>query len=136
MTALGATLGAVVPAAATVLDTQTVTVGGSGTILDGNRLRGFSTSPALGSISDGTSNVYGGAAIVTLYYDESVDQTVLAITGTLANSGWSTLTVKTTVYRRVDATFSVSGGVSYWNWLGGSVGAFGSIGTNATCIFA
>lgn len=136
MTAVAAMSGALVPAALSALDTQTVTVGGSGSAIDGNRLRGFSTSPALGSISDGTSNLYGGASIVILEYDELSGGVVLGITGTLANSGWSTITIKTSVFNRSNASFSVSGGVSYWFWAGGSVSMFGTVGTNATCVFA
>jgi hypothetical protein len=136
MTAVGACAGAFTPAALSTLDTQTVTVGGSGTIPDDSLIRGFSVPLTYGSISDGTSNIYGGAAITALFYDMSAGGITMSITGTLANSGWTTLTIKSTVLNRADAFFSVSGGVSYWFWASGGTTTFGSLGTNATCTFA
>lgn len=136
MTAMGAVMGSIRPAALAALDTITITNGGSGTITAGDRIRGFTASPALGSISPTTSAIYAAAAIKAINYDEGLLATFLAINGTLANSGWTTMTVKTTVYNRVDAYFYTSGGVTYWNWASGSVGAFGAIGSNATVVFA
>ena len=53
------------------LDVQTVTVGGGGTALAFNRQRGF-ISAGFGSIVNGTSNLYSGAAITELYFDENL----------------------------------------------------------------
>lgn len=136
MTAAASAIGAMAPAAGATLDTITITVGGSGTTASLDRVRGFTSSPALGSISPTTSAIYAAAAIKAINYDEGLAATFLAINGTLANSGWTTMTVKTTVYNRADAFFSTSGGVTYWQWNSGSVGAFGAIGSNATCVFA
>lgn len=104
--------------AASHLDTQTVTVGASGTALNGDRLRGFITG-SLGGISDGTSNLYGGAAIRQIVAAEDAPGTfdvILQITGVLSNSGWSVMTVKGTPLSRTDATFSTVGGNSTWTW--------------------
>ena len=106
-----------------VLDTQTVTVA---SLTSGSNptqeYRGFkTTAPTFGSISDGTSNIYGGAAITALYfYQESfvnppvgytTRQLILTITGA-TNSGWTTMKVGTTNFARTDAFFS-SGS---WLW--------------------
>ena len=102
------------------LDRQSVTVGGTGTAPAQDRLRGFSTVNVLGSISDGTSNLYAGAPITELYYDENLGNGIqtLKITGTLANSGWTTMTVGTTAYTRSAATFTQAGGATQWQWTG------------------
>ena len=102
------------------LDTQAVSVGGTGTAGAQDRLRGFSTVNALGSISSGNSGLYGGAAITELYYDENTGNGIqtLKITGTLANSGWTTMTVGATAYARSAATFTQGGGSTQWQWTG------------------
>ena len=111
------------------LDTQTVITGQDGRAIDGNRRRGF-ISGVIGSISDGTSNLYAGAPITSLYWDEGGGSAyyTLAITGAV-NSGWVTITIGTTVLNRVDATFS--GGT--WIWTpadnGGSLSPVGSTKT-------
>src|SRR5215471_2236077 len=107
------------------LDTQTVTVGaaggGSPTF---DRERGFGTTPAflyaIGSISDGTSNLYSGAAIKALGWDESMGASggyYLIINGTVANSGWTSMNIgglKTLT--RASATYSNPTGLSQWFW--------------------
>lgn len=111
-----------------ILDTQTITSGSANTGSDPFfNWYGFkgTGSPTFGSISDGTSNLYSGAAINGIYfyeagsigaggyYDRSV---ILVINGTQSNSGWTTMTVGTTTYVRTAASFSTSGGVSTWTW--------------------
>jgi hypothetical protein len=66
-----------------------------------------------GSISDGTSNIYSGAAINGIYYDESGSGAyiILDITGA-TNSGWTTMNINGTNYSRSSASFS-SG---QWTW--------------------
>lgn len=105
-----------------VLDTQTVTVASLTTGSDPTlHYSGYNASgPTFGSISDGTSNIYGGAAITGLYfYQESfvsppvgytTRQLILTITGA-TDSGWTTMKVGTTNFARTDAFFS-SG--SWW----------------------
>ena len=126
----------------TGLDTQTVNpVGGSGTAGSSNRLRGFSTVNALGSISDGTSDLYSGAAITELYFDENggAGQQYLKITGTLPNSGWTTMTIDTTAYARSAATFTQAGGATQWQWSAPgaftSVQPFAGIGGSTTVVW-
>lgn len=109
---------------APILDTQTVTAD-TYTFNDYPAYYteyGFRTG--LGSISDGTSNLYGGASIVGLYNRIDGDAfsgatstgVVLAIDGTRANSGWESMTVGSTTLTRASASYSVSGGVTYWSW--------------------
>ena len=75
---------------------------------------------------DGTSNIYGGAAITELFYNENLGAGIftLKMTGTLANSGWVTMTVGTTAYTLASAAFTQSGGATQWQWTG--LGAFTS----------
>ena len=114
------------------LDTQTVITGQDGRAIDANRRRGF-ISGVIGSISDGTSNLYAGAPapITSLYWDEGGgfgSSYIMTITGAV-NSGWVTLTIGAKVLNRVDATFS--GGT--WTWTpadnGGSLSPVGSTKT-------
>lgn len=107
-------------ASAGALDTQTVTTGGTG--VSPNRKRGFITA-SIGSISNGNSAIYGGAAITEIAWEESGaaanEVVLLKITGaSLANSGWTnmTLTPGNVVYIRSSATYSTAGGVTIWNW--------------------
>ncbi len=116
-----------------VLDTQTVTVGGTGTIPD--RLRGYTSG--LGSIVDGTSNIYGGATVQTIWYEEngsSGNQIYkLSINGA-TNSGWTTLTIGSKALNRVDATFATGN----WTWPTADLlsnQAFGFIGSVVVCTF-
>lgn len=118
------------------LDTQTVETGSVGTAPLLNRVRGWSTG-VIGVITDGTSNVYAGAAITSLYYDENgsggAQFYCLAITGA-ANSGWTTLTIGSTVLSRASATFS-SG---TWTWSTTdtvATQAFGASGSIHSCYF-
>lgn len=115
------------------LDTQTVTVGGDGTVGAGNRRKGF-ISGAIGSISDGTSNLYSGAAILELASEEqggggSFD-IIFTITGLVANSGWTSLTVggATTLNRASASSFATGSGNSIWRWVNAG-NPFGSSGT-------
>lgn len=90
----------------THLDTQYVTTGAFGTAIDQDRLRGF-VNGLIGSINDGTSDVYSGAAITDLYWDENLGSPLyyLSITGA-ANSGWATITIDGKTLFRPSATYS------------------------------
>lgn len=119
------------------LDTQIVTVGGDGTAGGLDRRRGFLSSAAIGSISTGNSSLYSGAAIVALYYDETSNTVKLSITGaSLANSGWTTLTIGTTAYTRASATYSGTSPTT-WTWAAGTFASqpFSGIGTATNCVF-
>jgi hypothetical protein len=110
-------------AATPPLDTQTVTVATTGTTPD--RLRGF--GPGTGSISDGTSNIYAGAAIVQLAEFEGGGMALTINGGALANSGWTTMTNTTNSnsVNRADASFSHPGGTTTeWFWTTASFGEF------------
>ena len=106
------------------LDTQTVTRGTSTTGSNPTEYYSGYASGLFGSIADGTSNIYGGASILNLYFYEeayvsppvgvTTRQVVLIINGAQANSGWATMTVGTTPFTRASATFSVS---TQTNWI-------------------
>jgi hypothetical protein len=118
-----------------ILDTQTVTVGGSGTIGNADRIRGYTSG--LGSIVDGTSNIYGGAAIASLFWNENNGDYYyfLAIVGA-TNSGWTTLTIGTKTLNRADATFGTG---ANWTWPTADnifTQAFGAISSTVVCTFA
>ena len=131
---------ALLGAGVAALDIQTVTTGASGTIP--NRLRGFTSSPAVGSIVDGTSNIYAGAAVNSLLWNENggggAQEYELSIAGA-TNTGWTTLTIQSTAgtvtLLRASAT---SFFLSRWAWtttdlLGAQV--FGTASTVVTCTF-
>jgi len=114
------------------LDTQTVTTGGAGTAVAHDRIRGW-LSGSIGSISDGTSNIFAGAAITALYWEEDTSFYILTITGA-TNSGWTTMSIGSTSLNRTSATFS-SGS---WTWTTTdtvSTQAFGSSGSVHTVYF-
>lgn len=112
------------------LDVQTLTVGVVGAYEA--RKFGFQQS-VMGGISDGTSNIYGGAAILALYSDEADLSLNLQINGVQANSGWTTMRVLGQTYRRVDASFSTAGGFTSWFWASSAV--LGIAGATLTVSF-
>ena len=109
------------------LDTQSVTTG-SGAGASPNRQRGFRVSPAYGSASTGNSRIYGGAAILGIYWDENggagAEIVVFTVTGIFADSGWSKMLVGATNFNRSAAiSFVASGGQTQWQF---SAAAFAS----------
>lgn len=101
------------------LDTQTVTVGYAPGSQYAPAFYGY-FSPNIGSVSDGTSNLYGGATILGLYW-LSYNALYFLVSGNRANSGWSTMTVSGQTFNRVDATYSYSSGNNETSWVWGSV---------------
>lgn len=118
------------------LDTQTVTTGALGTAPAQDRLRGFVGGVFLGSINDGTSDIYAGAAIDSFYWDENLGAPiyVLSIPGA-ANTGWTQVVIDgAATLSRTAASFS--GGV--WTWTGAPAAAsqaFGASSSVHTCVF-
>lgn len=108
-----------------VLDTQTVTRGQ--TSIGTNPVQNYSgySSGLVGSIVDGTSNIYAGASILGIYFYEEgytsppVGYTtrllILTINGAQANSGWTTMKVGSTFFNRTAASYSVSTQTN-WSW--------------------
>lgn len=103
------------------LDTQTVTVG---TFSDGSLVWwGFDDSAfPHGSVVDGTSNIYSGAAYAALdsFTVTSVPSygytTLLYVVDSVANSGWTTMTVDGVSFNRVDANYTQDTTTS-WTWV-------------------
>lgn len=119
----------------TVLDTQTITTGASGLAPD--RVRGWQ-SPGIGSISDGTSNIYSGSAITGFFWDEAGSVIELDISGTLSNSGWTQVTINGVVFTRASAGFVSVSGTTTWTWSSSYTAAtqpFGTAGSTIPCIF-
>ncbi len=110
------------------LDQQVVTAGSTGSI--GDRKRGFSTALAIGSIVDGTSNVYSGAAITELYHDETTNLVHLKITGA-ANSGWTTMRILSAGLGTVDL-LRASGTFASNEWTWTQANPFGGAATVTT----
>lgn len=104
-------------------ETQTVTVG---TFYDGaayipSTSWGYGQSQGYGSISDGTLGVVGNANILVLAHNNLVPNIILTVSGTVANSGFTTMTVAGTAYSRSGAGFyqnTVAGTpfTTSWNW--------------------
>jgi hypothetical protein len=105
------------------LDTQTVTIG-SGTIYYTARV-GYQSAFSLGSISDGTSNLYSGASITgVMWSGGSQNNLSFSVTATQANSGWTTMTVNGNSYARTSATYYSS--TTSWQWSGVTSNPFGA----------
>ena len=109
------------------LDQQVVTAGSSGIIPD--RFRGYSASIPIGSIVDGTSNIYGGAAITELYHEETNDAVHLRITGAV-NSGWTRMEIVGQLNLLRASASSFAG--NEWVWIGVGGNPFGGAGTVRT----
>jgi len=121
------------------LDVQTVTTGSSGTAPLQDRVRGYNSAIPIGSIVDGTSNIYGGATIASLFWDENGGAPnqyyYLAIVGA-TNTGWTTLTIGSLSLLRTAATFGVG---ANWTWTTTdivSTQAFGINGATVICTFS
>jgi len=116
------------------LDVQTVTTGVSGGVP--NRIVGWRSSGPVGAIVDGTSNIYAGAAITTLYWSENGGTFPfynLIITGA-TNTGWTTLNIGGQDFLRTSATF----GSGSWVWSTFdtiTTQSFGTASTVVTCTF-
>lgn len=117
------------------LDVLTVTTGTFGTVPD--RFRGFS-SGIFGSISPTTSAIYGGASVISFFYEEDGSfgnpNYRLAISGA-TNSGWTQVTIGgTRTLLRASATFL--SGEWYWATTDTIISqAFGANGSVRACVF-
>ena len=108
-----------------ILDTQTMTVGSNGS--PGSQNFGF-LNGVIGSLSDGSSNIYGGAAILAIRSVETSGAVILTITGILANSGWTNMAISGFgTFARADAAQSNSGGNTSWTWASGSFPTSGTV---------
>ena len=109
------------------LDSWQVTVGGTGTQVNQDRTRGFSSGAAYGSITPSTSALYG-LTVQAINYDENLGVSSfyqLQINGA-ANSGWTTLTIGTKTLARAAAT-SFAAGLWKWTTADGPAVAFGTL---------
>lgn len=117
----------------TLRDTQTVTVGTT-TISDKfGSTTYYGYGSGFGSISDGSSNVLGGASITAL---QTVNSIILEFTvsGNLENTGWSALKIDSTYFRRDEASFTSGGGSTTWSWASGG-DILGTSGTKAVYFY-
>lgn len=116
------------------LDTQIVTSGATGSGISQDRARGFLAS-IIGSVSDGTSNLYSGAVIDALYYYEgggASAEYIFRVMGSFPNSGWTTMYVDSVPFPRSGANYFSSGGQTYWSWFTGDTPASQVFGGNGT----
>ena len=112
-----------------ILDTQTVIIGSRndfGYVSTGYKGTGVTT----GSITDGTSNVYSGAAINDLYHQTTSNKIYFRLAGSRANSGWTTMKINGISFARTSASYSAASQTT-WQWSSISSSPFGSSGTRA-----
>jgi len=111
-----------------VVDTQVVTVGYT-THFGVLASRGFAApdfyGSNVGSCSDGTSNVFGGATIKQFYHlwadpaiggNGSVKDFVFEVAGAQSNSGFDNITINGNVYTRSNATYTSNSTSTKWQW--------------------
>lgn len=108
-------------------DTQIVTVGtsnlstifyygwGDVTLAGGSTGTGTTGSP-MGSINDGTSNIFSGAIISCLSHGGLTPAVRFVIEGLYPNSGFTTMKVGATSYDRASVT-TYSQGSDYTSWV-------------------
>ena len=112
-----------------ILDTQTVVIGSRndfGYVSTGYK----STGSGTGSITDGTSNVYSGAAINDIYHISTLNRLYFTLAGVRANSGWTTMKINGISFTRASASFTTSS-TTTWYWSSVTSHPFGSSGTRA-----
>lgn len=116
---------------ARLLDTQTVTVGyyyhdpggiPSYPYTGYGYTSSSPTSTVVGSISDGTSNIYSGATIFKLWWfvDGVLGPKVQLMINGATNSGWTNMIINGTTFTRTSAASFIGG---LWEWTS-------TIGTN------
>jgi len=117
--------------AVTYLDYQTVTVGYSPAGQYSPAFYGYLSVSSIGSVSDGTSDLYGGATILGLYWT-SYDLLYFIVSGNRANSGWSTMTVSGQTFNRADASYAYNSGNNrtQWIWNGVTTNPYTPTGAN------
>lgn len=111
-----------------IVDTQTITA----EYLDESQdpkapieVVGYASALA-GSISDGTSSIYGEATInaFSTYGGPGDPGLTFEVLGTFSNSGWSKIIIThtysgaITTWNRLDASFSTASGSTKWTWSG------------------
>lgn len=118
-----------------VLETHTLTTGTSGAAP--NRLRGFSSiTPTFGTLSPTSTSLSGATLITYLAYDESGPAYYLSFNGG-TNSGWTYMTIDSTVFTRASATYTAA--TFNWSWSTTDTIAtqiFGGSGTTHTITFS
>jgi len=113
-----------------ILDTQTVIIGSRndyGYVSTGYKGTGVTT----GSITDGTSNLYSGAAINDLYHQTTSSRIYFRVAGSRANSGWTTMKINGVSFARTSASYLANSSATVWQWNSISSNPFGSSGTRA-----
>lgn len=85
------------------------------------------TDANYGSLSDTSLEYLSGTPTINgIYWTELSTQLILVVSGTVANSGWTTLTIGSTSYSRSSALHTQTSGTTQWWW-----GAVTSPATNA-----
>lgn len=91
------------------------------------------TDANYGSLSD-TSVEYlsGTPTIVGIFWSGLATQLILSMSGTVANSGWTTLTIGSTSYARTDALHNQTGTYTNWTWGSTTSAATNAFGTTTS----
>lgn len=104
--------------------TSTMTVGSSSFF----GFYGYYPSFSVGSMSDTTIDLLSNAQIGSLYFSGGQHVNFL-LAGNIPNSGWSTLTIGSTVFTRASASYTFISPNTYYTWSGLSTNPFGTSGT-------
>jgi len=105
-------------------ETQTVTVGtyfDAGAYVQSTSWGfGLNLGGGFGSVSDGTLGVTGNSTLSLMTWNSLIPTVQLQVLGTVANSGWTTMTVAGTAFTRASATFSqnttLTPYTTAWTW--------------------
>jgi len=121
--------------ASSSLDTQTVTVGYTAGSAYTPGVYGYvNLNPGVtGAVSDGTCNFKSGAAYRRLQFlGTSTGTLMFGLSGSHANSGWTTMTIGSTSYSRSSASFQQFGTTeARWTWTSQTSNPYGTT-TGAT----
>lgn len=125
-----------------ILDTQTVNVGTSGFFNVVYGYRALILGGLIGTINDGTANVYSGDIIDSIMYDQAKASIIFALQNNVIpviNNNWNILTINGTAFNRLDATFTTPdfnySGDATFIWSGITTNPFPAVGNNASCVF-
>jgi len=97
-----------------------------------NQFFGYSPSFSMGSMTDLTVDNLGNAPILDLSHNAGTNLN-LVFSANVPNSGWSTLTIGSTVFSRASASYIYQFGQTFYTWTPVS-NPFGSSGTKTITI--
>lgn len=113
--------------ASSSLDTQTITVGvQTPAYTYYPTIYGyFVTTTTVGSLSDGTSDIYSGSAIQNITWNSNQILNFV-VYGQHSNSGWTTMNIAGASFSRTSATYSQISDRTTWQWSSISTNPIGT----------